>query len=299
MIYTLTLSPALDYDIYLDKLSIGELNLSKEVNFRAGGKGINVSLMLHNLGIQSVALGYIAGFTGQYIEDSLNKLGIKNKFIKTQGTNRINVKINEMETETEIAGLSQEICQNDIDRLKEYLKKLNSDDILVLSGSIPNNVQKNIYMELASITKAKVILDTRGSLLSDNIYNNMLIKPNIKELEEVFSTKIPEDKVFEYAKYFLDRNVENVMVSLGKNGAILIKDGKCKKANIPEGKYINSIGAGDSMVAGFIYSYINGLSMEDTLKFSVACGSATAYSYGIGDIKMIKNLIDKIEVKEL
>lgn len=300
MVYTLTLNPALDYDLYLEELKKDELNLSKKVEFRVGGKGINVSLMLRNLGEKTKALGYISGFTGEYIKNQLDLLGIENDFIKTLGTSRINVKINDSYCETEISGLSPIINYDNVIKLKNYIKKLNEDDILVLAGSIPTGVEKNIYMELSKITKAKIFLDTRGNLLKDNVYKNIVIKPNIKELEEAFNVSIKNEKdIYNCAKYFLDLGVENVLVSMGENGAVLIKKDRYLKANIPSGKYINSVGAGDSMLAGFIYAYLNKFNDIETLRLCVACGSATAYSYGIGEIEMINKLKESINIEEI
>lgn len=300
MIYTLTLNPALDYDVYLDELKNGELNISKEINLRAGGKGINVSIMLKNLGLESIALGYIAGFTGNFILEKLNEMDIRHDFIKTEGTTRINVKINDKEEETEIAGLSEKLNDNDVLKLKEQISKLTDKDILILSGSLANGLEKNIYHELSKITSAKVFLDTRGSLLLDNISNNVLIKPNIKELEEVFSESINDNKkLYDLASKFIEKGVENVLVSMGSNGAILVKKGKYLKANIPKGKYINSIGAGDSMVAGFAYAYHNHYNDIEALRLAVACGSSTAYSYGIGEKTLINELLKDIEIQEV
>ncbi|CAM3126265.1 1-phosphofructokinase [Streptobacillus felis] len=300
MIYTLTLNPALDYDIYLNKTEIGELNLSKEVNFRAGGKGINVSIMLKNLGEDSIALGYTSGFTGEFIKKSLDEMNISNNFIDIEGITRINVKINDMEGETEIAGISPRISEEDVNKLVEFVKTLNVDDILILAGSIPSSIRGDIYKELSMKTQAKVILDTRGDKLNDNVYQNILIKPNIKELEDVFNVTLDNDKlVYEYAKKFIDKGIVNVLVSMGSKGAILVKRGRYFKANIPNGKYINSIGAGDSMVAGFAYAHVNNYSDIEKLRLAIACGSATAYSYGIGNKEMIDNLIKDIKVEEI
>ncbi len=300
MIYTITLNPALDYDMYLDNIKKGELNLSDKINFRAGGKGINVSIMLQNLNEKSIALGFISGFTGDFILNSLDNLNIKHNFIKTEGITRINVKLNDSNKETEIAGLSPKIYNKDIDKLKESISKLKKEDILVLSGSIPKFMQKNIYFEFSKLTNAKIVLDTRGNLLLDNINNNILIKPNIKELEDVFNKKINSElEVYKLCQQFINNGIENVLVSMGSKGAILVKKGKYLKANAPKGKYINSIGAGDSMVAGFISAYSKHLSDKETLKLAVACGSATAYSYDIGKLELINKLKNDIHIQEV
>ncbi|WP_072593321.1 1-phosphofructokinase [Streptobacillus ratti] len=300
MIYTLTLNPALDYDIYLNKTELGKLNLSKDVNFRAGGKGINVSIMLKNLGMNSMALGYISGFTGEFIKKSLDEMNISNNFIEIDGITRINIIINDGDNETEIAGISPKISKTDVDKLAEFIKTLKCDDILILSGSIPESLQRDIYKTLSMETEAKVILDTRGDKLSDNVYNNILIKPNIKELEDVFNVSLNSDEmIYEYAQKFIEQGIENVLVSMGSKGAILVKKGRYYKGNIPSGKYINSIGAGDSMVAGFAYAYVNKYSDEDILRLAIACGSSTAYSYNIGEKELIDKLLLDIKIEEV
>ncbi|WP_064610327.1 1-phosphofructokinase [Streptobacillus moniliformis] len=300
MIYTLTLNPALDYDIYLNKTELGNLNLSKDVNFRAGGKGINVSIMLKNLGMDSIALGYVSGFTGKFIKRSLDEMNISNNFIEIDGITRINVKINDSNGETEIAGISPRISNIDIEKLLGFIKSLKKDDILVLAGSIPENLQKDIYKVISMETQAKIILDTRGDKLNDNVYNNILIKPNIKELEDVFNVSLNSDEmIYEYAQKFIENGIENVLVSMGSKGAILVKKGRYYKGNIPSGKYINSIGAGDSMVAGFTYAYVNKYRDEDILKLAIACGSSTAYSYNIGEKELIDKLLLDIKIEEV
>lgn len=300
MIYTLTLSPALDYDIYIDNLNKSELNSAKKINFRAGGKGINVSIMLKNLGIQNSALGFLAGFVGDFIKKDLLSKGIDSDFIDIDGINRINVKINDDISETEISGVSPNISNDNIESLKSKLSILNEKDILVLSGSIPNGLLQNTYYQLSKLTKAKVVLDTRGEYLLENIYNNLLIKPNISELENVFKIKFKDEiQIYKYCEKILEKGVLNIIVSLGKEGALLIKKGKMYKSNVPKGDYVNSIGAGDSMVAGFIYGYINNFSDEDILKFAVACGSATTYSYNLATKEMVDCLLDDIDIREV
>lgn len=299
MIYTLTLNPALDYDVYLDDIKLGELNLSNSTNFRAGGKGINVSLMLNNLGISSTALGFVAGFTGEYILNYLKDVGINQDFIKIKGTTRINVKIKDSDKETEIAGISPIIDEESLNELYTKLKTLTKEDILVLSGSIPESLSKELYYNISEITEAKLVLDTRGSILMENINNNLLIKPNIHELEDVFSTKIENfDDIYKYSQEFIKKGVSYVMVSMGSKGACLVTKDRLYYASVPKGNLVNSIGAGDSTVAGFIYAHINNLSDVDKLKLSISCGSATAYSLGIGSKEQVDKLLSEISVKE-
>lgn len=300
MIYTLTLNPALDYDIYTDSFYLGKLNLSKKNNYRVGGKGINVSIMLKNLGVENIALGYIGGFVGNYILEECNKKGLQTKFITIKDNNRINIKLNSNSEETEISGLSPNISVENLEKLKLEIKKMTEKDILVLSGSINTSLSNDLYKEISKLTKAKIILDTRGNLLLDNIYNNLLIKPNIKELEEVFNEKIEnEEQIYKLCEVFFEKGVENVMLSMGKDGAYLITKNEMYKGTVPDGKLINSIGAGDSTVAGFIYSYLNNESLENTLKMAIACGSATAYSYEIGEKEEVLKLLNDIKIEKI
>ena len=301
MIYTLTLNPALDYDIYMDSFQEGDLNLSKEVNIRAGGKGINVSKLLANLGIKSKALGYTAGFTGDFIKKNLYDEGIESDFVELDGITRINVKINNNSKETEIAGLSPKISKEAEEKLIEKISKLQKDDILILSGSIPESIEKNIYKKLAEMLpkETKIVLDTRGSLLKENLNENFLIKPNIAELNEMFGTELKTTAdIVEKCAYFLERNVKNVIVSMGGKGALLVNKEGAYLAKAPKGELINSVGAGDSMVAGFIAGIETGKSPEDSFRLAVASGSATAYSYGLGEKDLIYRLYNEITLEK-
>ena len=294
MIYTLTLNPALDYDMYLDEdLKLEHLNLAKEVNFRAGGKGINVSKVLKNLGVESTAIGYLAGFVGDFIKKDLEKDNIKSEFVELEGYTRINVKVNADDKETELTGISPEISKEKLDELIDKMSNLKNGDILVLSGSIPSSISNKIYKELSENVQSEVeiVLDTRGNLLQDNIHNNFLIKPNIHELRDMFGDKIETKmEIVEKCKYFLEKGVKNVILSRGGEGALLINENFVLEASVPKGSLINSIGAGDSMVAGFIAGHVKGLSVEDSFKLSVASGSATAYSYGLAEEKLVNKL---------
>ena len=300
MIYTLTLNPALDYDMYLDEdLKLEHLNLAKEVNFRAGGKGINVSKVLKNLGVESTAIGYLAGFVGDFIKKDLEKDNIKSEFVELEGYTRINVKVNADDKETELTGISPEISKEKLDELIDKMSNLKNGDILVLSGSIPSSISNKIYKELSENIQSEVeiVLDTRGNLLQDNIHNNFLIKPNIHELRDMFGDKIETKmEIVEKCKYFLEKGVKNVILSRGGEGALLINENFVLEASVPKGSLINSIGAGDSMVAGFIAGHVKGLSVEDSFKLSVASGSATAYSYGLAEEKLVNKLYNEINI---
>ena len=300
MIYTLTLNPALDYDMYLDKdLELEHLNLAREVNFRAGGKGINVSKVLKNLGIESIAIGYVAGFVGDFIVRELEKDKIKSEFVKLEGYTRINVKVNAKDKETELTGVSPKISKEKLDELIGKISNLKDGDVLVLSGSIPASINSKIYRELSESIKAdvKIVLDTRGNLLQDNMYNNFFIKPNIHELREMFGGKIETKvEIVEKCKFFLEKGIKNVILSRGGEGALLINKDFVLEASVPKGNLINSIGAGDSMVAGFIAGHVKGLSIEDSFKLAVASGSATAYSYGLAEKELVNQLYSEINI---
>ena len=300
MIYTLTLNPALDYDMYLkDDLQAEHLNLAHKVNYRAGGKGINVSKVLKNLDVESTAIGFVAGFVGDFIIRDLKKDNIKSEFVELEGNTRINVKINGNDKETELTGVSPEITNEKLQELIGKISNLKDGDILVLSGSIPSSISNKIYKELSENVKANVeiVLDTRGNLLQDNIHNNLFVKPNIHELREMFNEKLEtKAEVVEKCKYFLDKGVKNVILSRGGEGALLVNKDFVLEASVPKGQLINSIGAGDSMVAGFIAGFVKGLSVEDSFKLAVASGSATAYSYDLAEKDLVNKLYDEIEI---
>ena len=300
MIYTLTLNPALDYDMYLDEdLKLEHLNLAREVNFRAGGKGINVSKVLKNLGVESTAIGFVAGFVGDFIIKDLEKERIKTEFVELEGYTRINVKVNANDKETELTGVSPEIPKEKLEELIEKMSGLKDGDILVLSGSIPSSISRSIYKELSEKVKAdvEIVLDTRGNLLQENMHNNFFIKPNIHELREMFGGKIETKyEIVEKCKFFLERGIKNVILSRGGEGALLINKDCVLEASVPKGNLINSIGAGDSMVAGFIAGYVKGMPLEDSFKLAVASGSATAYSYGLAEEELVNRLYNEINI---
>jgi len=300
MIYTLTLNPALDYDMYINEdLKTEHLNLANKVNYRAGGKGINVSKVLKNLNIESTVIGFIAGFTGDFIVRDLERDGIKSEFVELEGYTRINVKVNGNDKETEITGVSPEISEKKLKELTEKISYLKEGDILVLSGSIPATLSSKIYKELSENIKknVKIVLDTRGNLLQDNIHNNFFIKPNIHELRDMFNEKLEtKEEIVKKCSFFLERGVENVIISRGGDGALLVNNEFVMEASVPKGELINSIGAGDSMVAGFIAGYVGNMSLENSFRLAVAAGSATAYSYGLAEKDFVDKLYKEIKI---
>lgn len=305
MIYTVTLNPSIDYVVNIDKLEIGQVNRSKNENLYPGGKGINVSLMLKELEMENTALGFVGGFTGEYIENTLISSGIKTEFIKLEeGFSRINLKVQEI-NETEINGQGPYISDENLKLLYKKIELLNAEDILILCGSIPSSLSNKLYEDIISkIYKKgiKVIVDATSNLLINTLkYNPFLIKPNIHELEEIFQVKINcIDETIFYAKKLKSMGAKNVLISMGKDGALLVEENtKIYLSNVPKGSVANTVGAGDSMVAGFLVGYLKTKDYRDALKLGASCGSATAFSSGIGKIELINTLKHEIEIKQL
>ena len=305
MIYTVTLNPSIDYIIETDKFKIGEVNRANKEELYPGGKGINVSLMLNELQIENTALGFLGGFIGEYIENTLASNGVNTEFIKLEkGFSRINLKIKN-EVETEINGKGPHISEDNLQLLYKKIEKLKDEDILVLCGSIPKSLSNTLYQDIISMVakkNVKVIVDATSNLLLNTLkYNPFLIKPNIHELEEIFDTKIDcIDSTIFYATKLKDMGAENVLISMGKDGALLIDSkGKIYLSNAPYGDVVNTVGSGDSMVAGFISGYLKTKDYKEALKLGASCGSATAFSSGIGEKKLIDILKNEIEIKEI
>lgn len=305
MIYTVTLNPSIDYIIETDKFKIGEVNRANKEELYPGGKGINVSLMLNELQVENTALGFLGGFIGEYIENTLASNGVNTEFIKLEkGFSRINLKIKN-EVETEINGKGPHISEDNLQLLYKKIEKLKDEDILVLCGSIPKSLSNTLYQDIISMAakkNVKVIVDATSNLLLNTLkYNPFLIKPNIHELEEIFDTKIDcIDSTIFYATKLKDMGAENVLISMGKDGALLIDSkGKIYLSNAPYGDVVNTVGSGDSMVAGFISGYLKTKDYKEALKLGASCGSATAFSSGIGENKLIDTLKNEIEIKEI
>lgn len=300
MIYTITFNPALDYIVKMDEFNLGHVNRSNNEFIYAGGKGINVSIVLNNLEVKSKALGFIAGFTGDEIERRVKEFGCDTDFIKLKdGMSRINVKI-KADVESEINGGGPDISAEALEALYEKLDTLISGDILVLAGSVPKTMPTDIYekiMERLQNKNIKFIVDTTGeSLLKVLKYNPFLIKPNHHELGELFGVKLnSKEEVIEYAKKLKDMGAQNVIISMAGDGAVLIdSNGDVTTSNVPKGIVKNSVGAGDSMVAGFIAGYLNSEKVEDGFKLGVATGSASAFSEGLATKEYVYQLLKEI-----
>lgn len=297
MVYTVTLNPSLDYNASVDTTNVGKTNRTYGEYIVPGGKGLNVSIILSRLGIESTAFGFCAGFTGEELKNLMAKQGCKSDFITVNnGFTRINVKLVANEV-TEYNGSGITLTDANIDTLKNKIAKLSSVDILVLSGSIPKGIDEGVYATLCKSAKAgvKVVLDTTGEPLKQALpCNPFLVKPNIDELSEFFCADIekPED-IVKHAKMLQNMGAQNVLVSLGEKGAVLVTaTGKEFYCDTPAGNFQNSVGAGDSMVAGFISEYSKTQNMGKALKFSVAAGSATAYSPWLAEKESILKLYE-------
>lgn len=290
MIYTITLNPALDYIIKLKELVPNEINTSESEYILPGGKGINVSIILKRLDVESVTLGFISGFTGKKIQKLVEKEKIQTDFINLEeGHSRINVKILEDEKETAINSKGPLVDNKSIEKLYQKLSNLKENDILVLSGSIPKGIKEDIYEEICEKIKdknVKIVVDSTKKLLLNTLkYRPFLIKPNHHELGEIFNVQIlNQDQAIEYAKKLQQKGAQNVLVSMGEKGSILLdENGKSyKKAAISNKNVINTVGAGDSMVAGFLAGYLNYKNYEDALKLGIASASATVNNVFLG-----------------
>ncbi len=297
MIYTVTFNPAIDYVAYLDgKLKLDSINRNASEEYQFGGKGINVSNVLKTLGYDSIALGFVAGFTGDGLEKGLKDMGVKTDFIHiANGMTRINVKVKALE-ETEINGIGPTITDGDMEKLYAKLKKIQKGDILLLSGSTPKCLSNDTYeriMEYLQHKDIQVVVDATGELLINVMkYHPFLVKPNNYELGEIFGTVPGDDEaIISCAKKLQEMGGRNILVSMAGEGALLLDErGVCYRIGCPKGKVKNSTGAGDSMVAGFLAGYLSTQDYGCALKLGTAAGSATAFSIGLAKKEDIENL---------
>lgn len=304
MIYTLTLNPALDYIVTVPDYKEGGINRTSGELFLPGGKGINVSAVLNNLGVKNRALGYLSGFTGGIILKMLESMGVDTDFIElADGFSRINVKI-KAQQETEINGMGPRINNEEQDMLFKRLGELTDGDMIVLAGSVPNTLPETFYYDVIKSLEGKavdVIVDATGKLLSDALpLHPFLIKPNDIELGELFGKELKSDsEIIEGAKKLQEQGARNVLVSMGKRGAILVsEEGNILKGIAPDGKAVNTTGAGDSMVAGFIAGYKETGDLSYALRLGVAAGSASAFSERLATCKGVEEYLNAVIVEE-
>ena len=285
MIYTVTFNPSLDYIVSVDHFTQGCVNRTETELIFPGGKGINVSIVLRNLGMESTALGFVAGFTGEEIKKRVQDFRINTDFIEIQdGISRINVKLRSTQ-ESEINGMGPYIDEKALESFFHRLEQLKSGDILVLAGSIPNSVPNTIYRDIMRFFENKgieIVVDATRELLVNVLeYHPFLIKPNNYELGEIFGVDVPKDKnvVVDYAKRLQEKGARNVLVSMAGEGAVLVaEDGQVYEAPAPKGNLVNGVGAGDSMVAGFMYGYFENRDYLHAFRMGLATGSASAFS---------------------
>ena len=304
MIYTVTFNPSLDYIVSVDDFKLGLTNRTSSELILPGGKGTNVSTVLKNLGLESTALGFVAGFTGNEIVKRLNDMGIKSDFISIEnGISRINLKLKSIDG-TEINGAGPDISEEKVNELMDKLNQLKEGDVLVLAGSIPSSMSDNIYRDIMADLKDRgvmIVVDaTKDLLLNVLEYHPFLIKPNNHELGEIFDVKLTtREEVIPYGRKLQEKGARNVLVSMAGEGAVLIaEDGQVFDAPAPKGKLINGVGAGDSMVAGFVAGWIEKQDYEYALHMGVASGSASAFSENLATKEEIIKVYNQVMGKK-
>lgn len=301
MIYTVTLNPAIDYYISMKEFQEGELNLIDNGYTLPGGKGINVSKVLKNFGIESTVLGFAGGFTGNYIRTNLKEYGISEKLVELSENTRINIKLKTEKDESEIAGHSPKISQEECEKFLNTISGIQAGDILVLSGSVPKSLDSKIYKNIIEMLpeNVKVILDTRGEPFKYALEKGVfLTKPNNVELGEFFNEKYETlEEIINAGEKLRKMGSENVLISLGKNGSVLITEKGVWIGNVPKGKLVSSVGAGDSMVAGTLYGIVKGMELSEAYKYGIASGSATAFTEGLTTQEDMEKLLNDIKIK--
>ncbi|MFV0529636.1 MAG: 1-phosphofructokinase [Lachnospiraceae bacterium] len=301
MIYTVTCNPSLDYIVRVENFQLGTVNRTSSEKILPGGKGINVSIVLKNLGFESIALGFTAGFTGQKVETELNKMGCASEFEHIdQGFTRINLKLKSRE-ESEINGQGPLITQEHLQKLQQRLEVLQDGDILIFAGSIPQTLPEDTYENIIARLQGrgiKVVVDATGNLLKKVLkYHPFLIKPNNHELGDLFGVTLKtKEEVVPYARKLQELGAANVLVSMAKEGAVLLaEDGSVYSREAPKGEVVNSVGAGDSMVAGFIAGYLQYHTYEAAFKGGIAAGSASAFSENLATREEAEELLHRME----
>lgn len=302
MIYTVTLNPAIDYYIELEEFQEQELNHCENSYTIMGGKGINVSKVLDNFGIKTLALGFVGGFTGDYIKKDFCLAKMKEQFTELKENTRINIKMKTKVGESEIAGKAPNISEEDLKRFYKTLEQIKEGDLLVLSGSVPKSLSDEIYAEvIARVPKGvRIILDARGKAFAKALEKGVYFtKPNRRELEEYFERELLSlEELVAAAKELQKRGSKYVIVSRGGEGSFCVTEDKVLIGNAPKGKLISSVGAGDSMVAGILYALEKGCSIEEAYSYGIAAGSATAFSEGLTNLQDMEKIKEKVIIEE-
>ena len=302
MIYTVTLNPSIDYIVLLDQVEVGSVNRMDSDDKFAGGKGINVSRVLKRLEIENTATGFIGGFTGKFITDTLEKEAIATRFVQVSEDTRINVKI-KADQETEINGTGPSVSKEQLDELKAILSGLTAADTVVFAGSSNKNLGNVIYKELIGLTRqsgAQVVCDFEGQTLIDSLeFQPLLVKPNNHELGDIFGVELTSlDEIEKYAREILAKGAQNVIISMAGDGALLVTQDGAYFAKPIKGTVKNSVGAGDSMVAGFTGEFVRSGDAVESFKWGVACGTATTFSDDLATADFIKETYQKVEVEK-
>ena len=296
MIYTVTFNPSLDYYVKVNNLKSGIVNRTSTEYITVGGKGLNVSLALKELGNPSYALGFVAGFTGRAIDEKVSALGLEHEFLEVEGQSRINVKIKST-TETDINGTGALVTEDDVARLTKRLKALLKDgDWLIICGSVPppldDRTYENLLKKIKTVKNINVVVDACGGLLTNTLkYRPFLIKPNILELSEIFGLKtLPNTKeIAACARTLQKQGARNVIVSMGSDGAVMVTEtDQAMYVRAARGQLVNSVGAGDSMIAGFIHEYLASGNYFSALNFATAAGSACAFTQHLATREQIE-----------
>lgn len=302
MIYTITFNPALDYIVSVKDYAMGKTNRTDEEEIMAGGKGVNVSIVLHNLGIENTALGFVAGFTGEEISRRLKVLGCSTDFIELpEGFSRINMKIKNYEG-TEINGIGPVIDPKSLEKMLQKMDALSAGDILVLAGSIPASMPDSIYLTIMERLEGKgveVVVDaTKDLLLNVLPQQPFLIKPNNHELGEIFNVELStRAEVIPYAKKLQELGARNVLVSMAGQGAVLVtEDDQIFEAAAPKGTLVNGVGAGDSMVAGFLAGFAETKDYKEAFRMGVSAGSASAFSQNLASKQEIMDVKQRVQI---
>ena len=303
MIYTVTLNPSIDFIVRLNHLALGSVNRMDSDDKFAGGKGINVSRVLKRLDIDNTATGFIGGFTGRFVEEGLVEEGITTNFVSVNEDTRINVKIKAGE-ETEINGAGPTIIDEQLAELETILARLTVDDTVVFAGSAPTNLGNKVYNTLIPLAKkagAEVVCDFEGQTLLDSLdHQPLLVKPNNHELAAIFGVELNGlADIEKYAREILAKGAKNVIISMAGDGALLVTPEAAYFAKPIKGTVKNSVGAGDSMVAGFTGEYVKSGDPVEALKWGVACGTATTFSDDLATADFIKETYKKVEVEKL
>lgn len=303
MIYTVTFNPSIDYVMFVDDFKIDGLNRAQDTNKFAGGKGINVSRVLKTLSVDSTALGFAGGFPGDFIAQTLKDSDIHTDFVQVDEDTRINVKLKTGQ-ETEVNAQGPNVTDAQFQSLLNQIKETTDNDTVIVAGSVPKSIPSDAYAQIAKITKqtgAQLVVDAEKDLVESVLeYQPLFIKPNKDELEVMFNTSVKSDEdVIKYAKQILDKGAQSVIVSLGGDGAIYVDRQQSIKAVNPKGKVINTVGSGDSTVAGMVAGLATGLSVQDAFKQAVASGTATAFDADLATKDAIENIKSQVTISVL